>query len=165
MLQRLIAGDLFENIRIRHSGNVVGDVIEGATRILKESDEVFERIGTYKGINLTYDESNALAVAAAQVRWGDEAPVNAIQLLTPHRYADRKTDLWTTFNRIQENVLKGGVPGRATTGRRTTTRAVGGVNENVKLNKALWTLADTMATLKLDKATDEFIARHDHSFA
>lgn len=161
----LIAGDLFENIRIRHSGNVVGDVIEGATRILKESDEVFERIGTYKGINLTYDESNALAVAAAQVRWGDEAPVNAIQLLTPHRYADRKTDLWTTFNRIQENVLKGGVAGKSTTGRRTTTRAVGGVNENVKLNKALWTLADTMATLKLDKATDEFIARHDHSFA
>ena len=161
----LIAGDLFENIRIRHSGNVVNDVIEGATRILKESDEVFERIGTYKGINLTYDESNALAVAAAQVRWGDEAPVNAIQLLTPHRYADRKTDLWTTFNRIQENVLKGGVAGKSTTGRRTTTRAVGGVNENVKLNKALWTLADTMATLKLDKATDEFIARHDHSFA
>ena len=161
----LIAGDLFENIRIRHSGNVVGDVIEGATRILKESDEVFERIGMYKGINLTYDESNALAVAAAQVRWGDEAPVNAIQLLTPHRYADRKTDLWTTFNRIQENVLKGGVAGKSTTGRRTTTRAVGGVNENVKLNKALWTLADTMATLKLDKATDEFIARHDHSFA
>jgi hypothetical protein len=161
----LIAGDLFENIRIRHSGNVVNDVIEGATRILKESDEVFERIGTYKGINLTYDESNALAVAAAQVRWGDEAPVNAIQLLTPHRYADRKTDLWTTFNRIQENVLKGGVAGKSTTGRRTTTRAVGGVNENVKLNKALWTLADKMATLKLDKATDEFIARHDHSFA
>ena len=161
----LIAGDLFENIRIRHSGNVVGDVIEGATRILKESDEVFERIGMYKGINLTYDESNALAVAAAQVRWGDEAPVNAIQLLTPHRYADRKTDLWTTFNRIQENVLKGGVAGKSTTGRRTTTRAVGGVNENVKLNKALWTLADTMATLKPDKATDEFIARHDHSFA
>lgn len=161
----LIAGDLFENIRIRHSGNVVNDVIEGATRILKESDEVFERIGTYKGINLTYDESNALAVAAAQVRWGDEAPVNAIQLLTPHRYADRKTDLWTTFNRIQENVLKGGVAGKSTTGRRTTTRAVGGVNENVKLNKALWTLADTMATLKLDKATDEFIARHDHAFA
>ena len=53
----------------------------------------------------------------------------------------------------------------SSTGRRTATRAVGGVNENVKLNKALWTLADSMAALKLDKATDEFVAQYEHSFA
>jgi len=29
-----------------------------------------------------------------------------------------------------------------------TTRAVGGVNENVKLNRALWSLADGLAQLK-----------------
>ena len=161
----LIAGDIFQNVRIRHSGNVVGDVIEGATRVLHESTEIFDRIGVYKGIELTQQEGMALATAALQLRWGDESPVKALDVLTPHRYADRKPDLWTTFNRIQENLLKGGVAGKSTTGRRTTTRAVGGVNENVKLNKALWTLADTMATLKLDKATDEFIARHDQSFA
>ena len=161
----LIAGDIFQNVRIRHSGNVVGDVIEGATRVLHESTEIFDRIGVYKGIELTQQEGMALATAALQLRWGDESPVKALDVLTPHRYADRKPDLWTTFNRIQENLLKGGVAGKSTTGRRTTTRAVGGVNENVKLNKALWTLADTMATLKLDKATDEFIARQDHSFA
>ena len=161
----LIAGDIFQNVRIRHSGNVVGDVIEGATRVLHESTEIFDRIGVYKGIELTQQEGMALATAALQLRWGDESPVKALDVLTPHRYADRKPDLWTTFNRIQENLLKGGVAGKSATGRRTTTRAVGGVNENVKLNKALWTLADTMATLKLDKATDEFIARHDHSFA
>lgn len=161
----LIAGDIFDNIRIRHSGDVVNDVIEGATRVLSESTEIFDRIGEYKGINLTMDESLALSKAAVQLRWGDDAPVNAMELLVPHRYADRKTDLWTTFNRIQENLLKGGVPGKSSTGRRTTTRAVGGVNENVKLNKALWTLADSMAALKLDKATDEFAARHDHAYA
>jgi hypothetical protein len=44
--------------------------------------------------------------------------------------------------------VKGGVAGRASTGRRLTTRAVGGVNENVKLNRALWTLADGLAQLK-----------------
>jgi hypothetical protein len=45
-------------------------------------------------------------------------------------------------------MIKGGQPGRATTGRRLTTRGVSGVNENVKLNRALWTLADQMAKLK-----------------
>jgi len=160
----LIAGDLTENIRVRHTGNVVDNVIEGATRILHETEEVVARIGEYKGINLTLDERLLFAEAARQVRWGDEKPVEARALLTPHRYADRKTDLWTTFNNVQENLLKGGVAGRSITGRRTSTRAVGGVSENVKLNKALWTLADSMAALKIDKAVDEFAARHEHAY-
>ena len=160
----LIAGDITENVRVRHTGNVVDNVIEGATRILHETEEVVARIGEYKGINLTLDESLLFAEAARQVRWGDDKPVEARALLTPHRYADRKTDLWTTFNNVQENLLKGGVAGRSATGRRTSTRAVGGVSENVKLNKALWTLADSMAALKLNKATDEFINRYEHSY-
>ena len=160
----LIAGDMTENVRVRHTGNVVDNVIEGATRILHETEEVVARIGEYKGINLTVDESMAFANAAMQVRWGDEAPVKAIDILQPSRYADRKADLWTTFNRVQENLLKGGVAGRSATGRRTSTRAVGGVSENVKLNKALWTLADSMAALKIDKAVDEFAARHEHAY-
>ena len=160
----LIAGDLTENIRIRHAGNIVDNVIEGATRILHETEEVVARIGEYKGIELSQQESMLFAEAAIQLRWGDEKPVTAMGVLAPNRYADRKTDLWTTFNRVQENLLKGGVAGRSATGRRTSTRAVGGVSENVKLNKALWTLADSMAALKIDKAVDEFAARHEHSY-
>ena len=160
----LIAGDLTENIRIRHAGNIVDNVIDGATRILHETEEVVARIGEYKGIELSQPERLAFAEAARQVRWGDDTPVKAVSLLTAHRHADSKFDLWTTFNVLQENLLKGGVPGKSATGRRTTTRTVGGVSENVKLNKALWTLADTMAALKLDKATDDFVARHEHSY-
>ena len=33
-------------------------------------------------------------------------------------------------------------------GRRTRTREVGGVTQNVNLNRALWTLADEFAKLK-----------------
>jgi hypothetical protein len=161
----LIAGDMFNNVRVRHSGNVVDDVIEGATRVLEDAKQIGYRIDEYKGIMLTGDEQRALATAAVQLRWGDDAPVQANRLLQANRWEDRKDDLWTTFNRVQENMLKGGVPGRSATGRRTTTRAVGGVNENVKLNKALWTLADSMAALKLDQAADAFVAQYEHSFA
>jgi hypothetical protein len=161
----LIAGDMFNNLRIRHTGNVVGDVIEGATRILEDAKQIGYRIEDYKGIQLSQDEQRAFATAALQLRWGDDAPVTTNRLLSVHRYADMGTDLWTTFNRVQENMMKGGLPGRSSTGRRTTTRAVGGVNENVKLNKALWTLADSMAALKLGKVADEFVARYEHSFA
>jgi hypothetical protein len=160
----LIAGDMFNNIKVRHSGNVVGDVIEGATRVLEDAKQIGGRISEYKAIELGYDEQQAFARSALQIRWGDERPVQASRLLQPSRWQDQKSDLWTVYNRVQENMMKGGVPGRSATGRRTTTRAVGGVTENVRLNKALWTLADTMAALKLDKATDEFIERYEHAY-
>ena len=160
----LIAGDMFNNIKVRHSGNVVGDVIEGATRVLEDAKQIGSRIDEYKAIALDQSEQQAFAKAALQLRWGDDAPINTNRLLAAHRHADVKGDLWTTFNRVQENMLKGGVPGRSATGRRITTRAVGGVTENVKLNKALWTLADTMAALKQDKATDQFIEQYEHAY-
>ncbi|MFZ8887334.1 MAG: DUF932 domain-containing protein, partial [Steroidobacteraceae bacterium] len=56
--------------------------------------------------------------------------------------------LWNTYNVIQENLLKGGQRGRATTGRRMTTRPVTGIQQDVKLNRALWSLAEKMADLK-----------------
>jgi hypothetical protein len=160
----LIAGDMFNNVKVRHSGNVVGDVIEGATRVLEDAKQIGSRINDYKAITLDREEQLAFATSALQVRWGDDQPVLASRLLQPSRWQDQQDDLWTVYNRVQENMMKGGVPGRSATGRRTTTRAVGGVTENVKLNKALWTLADTMAALKLDKATDQFIAAHEHAY-
>ena len=145
----LIAGDICNDIRVRHSGNVVDDVIEGATRILDDADQVIDRIGTYKAITLSDAEQRVFANAALSLRWDEgQAPVEAERLLRPRRHADNKADLWTAFNRVQENIIKGGVAGRSTTGRRLSTRAIGGVTENVKLNRALWTLADGMAELK-----------------
>ena len=145
----LIAGDVQNDIRIRHSGNVVDDVIEGSYRVLDNIEAASQRIETYKSITLSPGEQSALADAAVQLRWGDSAPIyGSHQLLRARRYEDQQNDLWTTFNRLQENLVKGGIGGRSKTNRRTTTREVGGVNENVKLNRALWTLADRMAELK-----------------
>jgi hypothetical protein len=145
----LIAGDVCSDIRVRHSGNVVDDVIEGATRILEDTEQVIDRIGTYKGITLSEPEQQLFANAALSLRWDEgQAPIQADRILRPRRWADNKSDLWTAFNRIQENLIKGGVPGRSASGRRVSSRAVGGVSENVKLNRALWTLADGLAQLK-----------------
>lgn len=152
----LIAGDICDDIRIRHSGNVVEDVIEGSFRVLDNLKMVGERVEQYKAIELARPEQLLLAEAATEVRWGSDpetgtslAPIYSFdQLVRPHRWEDKKSDLWTTFNVIQENLVGGGLRGRSTSGRRTTTREVGGVNENVKLNRALWKLADSFAKLK-----------------
>ena len=66
----------------------------------------------------------------------------------PRRFEDRRDDLWTTFNRLQENLVKGGLEGRSRNGRATRTRPVNGIDQNVKLNRALWVLAEEMRRLK-----------------
>jgi len=158
----LIASDVQNDIRVRHSGNVVDDVIEGATRVLDNLELANNSIDSFKSTSLDFEEQLVFANSALQLRWGDNAPVVAETLLRSRRFEDQRSDLWTTFNRVQENLLRGGLNGRTATNRRTTTRAVGGVNENVKLNRALWSLADGMAQIKRE---DGFINRYDESFA
>jgi hypothetical protein len=49
---------------------------------------------------------------------------------------------------VQENLTKGGLHGRSRTGRAMSTRPVTGIDQNVKLNRALWMLADAMRQMK-----------------
>lgn len=161
----LIAGSVSNDIRIRHSGNVVSDVVEGATRVLEDIQIAAGSIEEFKAITLNRDEQIAYANAALQLRYDDgKSPIEAGALLTARRWEDRKDDLWTTFNRVQESVIQGGVRGRNANGRRMSTRAVAGVNENVRLNRALWTLTDQLAKLKSDQATDAFAARYEQAY-
>jgi hypothetical protein len=61
--------------------------------------------------------------------------------------------LWHTLNRVQENVIAGGLSAieRDAEGRRirrVTTRQVKGIDADVRLNRSLWQLAERMAELK-----------------
>lgn len=69
------------------------------------------------------------------------------QLLAPRRCQDESGDLWTTYQRIQENLIKGGLNGRAAKGGRTHTRAIKGIDGDVRLNRALWVMAENMLQL------------------
>jgi len=148
----IVADSTLETQRVRHSGDVVGNVIEGVYSIVEDLPEVESKIERFRGIRLHTDEQRALAGAAMALRWDGVAPVVADTVLQPKRVSDRGDDLWTVFNRIQENVIRGGLRGftHDQNGRpkRTRTREVKSVNENVRLNKALWMLADEMAKLK-----------------
>lgn len=146
----LICGDEVSDVRVPHKGDVMGRVIEGAYTVLNEFDEVTDRIAEMKGLTLQGGEQTAFARAALELRYDDatQAPISADQLLRPRRMADNGADLWSVFNRTQENALRGGLVGRNSNGRPTTTREVRGIDTNVKLNRALWILAEEMARLK-----------------
>ena len=145
----LICGDTVEDFRVRHSGDILNNVIEGAYRIVDEFEQVGESKDLMQSIQLTQGQQNAFANAALQLRYDpeDNVPIEGYKLNTPRRTADQGADLWRTFNRVQENIIQGGLRGLNRNGGRMTTRQVTGVSENVRLNRALWSLAEEMAKL------------------
>jgi len=148
----MIAGDILEDIRIGHRGDVMGNVIEGAYTVLQGFDLVDESREIMQQTRLSHEEQAIFARSALMLRYDTDdagkAPIQADQLLRPHRREDTGTDLWSTFNVVQENALKGGLRGRTANNHRTTTRAVTGITQDMKLNQALWALAEGMRQLK-----------------
>jgi len=150
----LVIGDVSHDIRIKHKGDVRGEVIEGAFRVLDDFDAVDESTDAMKAIELKPEEERAFARAALTLRYGERtegqppAPITAEQLIQVRRPEDQGDALWMCFQRIQEHLTRGGLPGRTVQGRRMRTREVAGIDRNVALNRALWVLAEEMRKLK-----------------
>ena len=150
----LVCGQVVEDIRIPHKGNVQGEVIEGAFRVLDEFEAVEASAEGMKALTLRPEEQTAFATAALALRFGERAedqpppPVTAAQLVEARRPEDLGPSLWTTFQRVQENVMRGGQPGRSAQGRRLHTRPVGCIDRGVSLNRALWVLAEEMRRIR-----------------
>lgn len=155
----LVVGDVVEDLRIPHKGNVQGEVIEGAFRVLDEFERVDEHAEAMKALPLAPAEEIAFANAALALRFGQprsddvpgverRPPVTAEQLNEPRRIEDIGHTLWATFQRVQENALRGGLAGRTVQGRRMHTRPVAAIDRSVSLNRALWMLAEEMRKLK-----------------
>jgi hypothetical protein len=150
----LVVGTVSNDIRIPHKGNVQHDVIEGAFRVLDDFEAVDASTSEMKALELRPAEEQAFATAALTLRFGERtqgqppAPITADQVRTARRPEDLGHNLWTTFQRVQENVMRGGLPARSPQGRRTHTRAVGSIDGSVGLNRALWVLAEEMRRLK-----------------
>ena len=147
----MVCGEVSGDIRVRHNGDVVGEVIEGAFKVLDSFETITNQREAMQGITLNQGEQAAFAHAALSLKYDEgegAAPVTESDILMPRRFEDRRDDMWTTFNRVQENLLKGGLRGRTKAGRPTTTRQVNGIDQSDKLNRALWILAEEMRKIK-----------------
>jgi hypothetical protein len=146
----LIAGDTMAEHTILHKGkDAKYDILEAAYDITNNFEKSKIEIDKMKAIDLEPVEQEIFAESSLIIKYDEnEAPISPQSLLTPNRWNDRKKDLWTTLNVIQENTIKGGQKGVSKTGRRMKTRPVSSIDNNVKLNKALWNLSMRMAELK-----------------
>ena len=147
----LVCGDTVADVRVPHKGDVAGQVIEGAYQVLHGFDRALESRESMQAITLDEGEAEVFARAALSLKYDDPdkpAPITESQILMPRRFDDRRPDLWSVFNRTQENLTNGGLHGRSANGRRQQTRPVQGIDSDIRLNRALWLLADGMRQLK-----------------
>jgi hypothetical protein len=146
----IVSESLAESIRVRHTGNIVNDVLEGSVKLIESAPIVQQTMESWRRIELSTPETQIFAEQALAIRYdGEQAPVTVEQVLQARRFEDKTNNLWTVFNRVQENTLRGGQRYlTAGTVRRNRTREVKGIDQNTNLNRALWTLAEKMAELK-----------------
>ncbi len=151
----LMVGTQISEICVRHTGYAADEVIAASLRLAGETPRLLHDIQRMQGTIVTYKDQLDMAYEAARLRLGDgfEKVLAPELLLTPRRHDDigyragGPATLWQAFNRIQENVIKGGVrlrPQPSLNGMRPARRhlrAVNGIDGNTQLNRDLWDMA------------------------
>lgn len=97
--------------------------------VTNKTGKLLNEVNEMKHKGLSIEDMRKLATEAARLRYNDLDDINIDDLLTVNRVEDESNDLWTVFNRIQENL----------------THDVSNMNEDIRLNKQLFSLANQYA--------------------
>ena len=144
----VVASDSFETIRFRHAGLDPDQVVQSSMRVVDYMPEFGKTIQGMRERVLDARESMALAAHALRLRYPAviDAPIDPEMLLKAHRDEDEGVGLWNTMNRVQLNLIRGGIADgrRDRNGRLRSLRALRGIDSKVTVNKGVWSLAERL---------------------
>lgn len=130
----------FPSLEVPHRGDTTA-VIEAAYRIVDSFPAQVARIEDFRARRLELGAQYAFATEAAALRW-QAGQIQATDLLAVRRQQDEGDSLWHVFNRVQENLLKGGIEAVVAGGARLRkARPVRAISSTLSLNQSLWALA------------------------
>ena len=134
-------------------GTSLSSVHRGDAAVLvKEAMKVADSLPTLQGTvekmtqkKLTEKERGSFAIAAAKSAYGESPSFDPQLLLAVRRTADEGSDVWSIFNRIQENIMQGGVSFESRATHRTfSTRGITHIGRSLEVNTTLWALAEKL---------------------
>lgn len=156
----VVADSTVATIRLSHVNLTMDRVLEASHSILGSASQVRDTITEWKQTSISADDAMHLAEQGIKLRWGndlpaDQYPVAPTTLLQRQRADDLPKDLWTTFNVVQENLIRGGV---SDTLRRVNpnssrqrffgrVRNLKALDESLRVNRGLWEAASTIHSL------------------
>jgi hypothetical protein len=126
----------------RHQGNPLGDdFIEGVYRVIDDSKSTLTTMRDMAKVPMTEAQQFEFASRAVELRWKGTSPVEISDVIRPRRTADVGSNLWLTYQRTQESLIRGGMQGRTTTNKLRTIKALRSIDKDMKVNAELWNLA------------------------
>lgn len=156
----IVAESVVSTVRLNHIHLTMDDVLTASHQILASADLVSARVEAWKNTPISYDDAMHLAEQGIQLRWpdlpADARPVTPTTMIQARRMEDTTRDLWTTFNVVQENLIRGGVvdshrrvnprsPRQRTFGQ---VRGLKSLDENVRINRGLWEASEVIFNSK-----------------
>lgn len=147
--------EFIEPLVVRHTNRIIEDVMANVGRIASDVGRVSDIIEQMTKTKLSDKAQVAFARQALDLRFGNagRGAIEPASLLVPRRAQDDGADVWRVYNRVQENMMKGGIASVTAAGRRTTTKPVMSVNSDLHINAGLWELA--MGAINKAKATSK----------
>ena len=146
---------LFDRIRFRHIDVNKGELISLLDETTAQYKVVGDHIGAMQAKGLSPEEREDFAIRAIALReptrfMGLDGPkgeeilrsLDLNEVLRPMRGEDDETNLWTTFNTLQEKTVKGLYERRAPSGRRSSPREITNLQRSLSFNKGLWRIAE-----------------------
>lgn len=158
-----IPESIFSAPKVKHTKDMKSAVIEASYKVLSDFPKLTDMQKTLSAINLSEEEKFLLADTAADIFFTkEERNLNAqkaktyndsrylidSQLIMPRRYDDKKSDLWTISNVIQENLIRGNVKTVTCDGRLKFKRKVTSIDRDNDIHEKLFALTKKFAELK-----------------
>lgn len=108
----LVIGSSIGGIKVTHSKRLIKDVESNIGELIERAPLVAERVHAMQSLPLTTDVQIRFAFEAARLRqpelnsWHHTREEMTERLLQSRRRDDEGTDLWSVYNRVQENLVR-----------------------------------------------------------
>jgi hypothetical protein len=152
----LVVGDKLNSIRVLHRGNNFEDNLKRAIEfMIDNSDNAIDKVKRFREIILNPSQIVQFGNAALSKRFEDSRnKINRVdQIGTVKRLGDQGNDLYTVYNRIQEDVIRGKFHYVIETEdkkgniklKSRTARPINSIDKSTELNKFCWDYAAKLA--------------------
>ncbi|NCB43084.1 MAG: DUF945 domain-containing protein [Clostridia bacterium] len=118
-------------------------VHDRAFSIISQVPRIMNQVNRWKSKELDQSKQLEFAHRAADDLKLTSLDLDPSHLLDARRAADSSNDLWTVFNRVQENMIKGGLMAKNNKGKWRRTRRINSVNWDLDVNRGLWRIAES----------------------
>jgi len=140
----MIPSATYGRIRVLHNDPKMMDHILDGTNLVREvhTNLALPRIEKMKKVELSKQQAIEFATGATLLKWGEKREDHVDGLLSVRRAEDDSNTLWSVFNRVQENAMKGGYAAQDRGGRNITVSGIHSVNRDIDFNGNIWTFAN-----------------------